>query len=180
MILTGSEIALEVERGRIHIDDFDSSRIEPNSYGFRLGATILEYNDEILDAYQEVHTTRRVIPEVGLVFEPGKIYLGATKESMGSDFYAATLYARLSVSALGVWIQHSAPLGHCGAMMPWTLEIRVAQPVRLYRGMLIGKIAFWSVLGSRLKYSGRYSDSRDAVPSRFSLRTPATGQSGVA
>jgi dCTP deaminase len=175
LILTGEEIAAEVGRGRIHIDDFDHNRVEPNSYGFRLGATIMEYEDEVLDTRMPMRTHTYSIPDEGLVLHPDRLYLGATKERMGSDFYAATLYARLSVSTLGIWIQYSAPLGHCGAVIPWTLEIKAAQPVRVYQDMPIGKIAFWEVYGEPVRYTGRYTGSDDVVASRFALdQTPLT------
>lgn len=178
MILTGREIAREVARGRIHIDDFDDARVEPNSYGFRLGGTLLEYADDVLEPDVPPRVVRRQIGEDGVVLRPGRLYLGATAEYMGSDHYAATLYARRSTSTLGVWIQYSAPLGHCGAVIPWTLEIKVAQPVRLFAGMVIGKIAFWAMLGEHVRYNGRYTGSTDVVASRLAL-DPAASRGGA-
>jgi dCTP deaminase len=169
VILTGDQIGKEVAAGRICIDDFDPERTEPNSYGFRLGASIMEYDEPVLDARIPARATTRDIPDEGRVLHPGRLYLGVTRERMGSDHYAAMLYARRSVSTLGVWIQYSAPLGHCGAIIPWTLEIKVAQPVRVYRDMLIGKIAFWAIYGELVRYRGRYTGSDDVVASRLAL-----------
>ncbi len=165
MILTGREIAAEVAAGRIHISPFDPSRLEPNSYGFLLGATILQYTDEVLSPDCPPTVISHTMGPEGTVLLPNRLYLGSTREVMGSSCHAATLYARLSVSALGIWIQYSAPLGHCGAIIPWTLEIKVAQPVRVYPGMLIGKIAFWAMRGEPRLYRGRYEKSEDVVPS---------------
>ncbi|WP_079051838.1 hypothetical protein [Streptomyces regalis] len=75
------------------------------------------------------------------------------------------------MSTLGVWIQFPAPLGHSGAIFPWTLEIAVAAPVRLFPGMVIGKLAFWAMQGGPVGYAGKYSGSSSAVPSRLSLDT---------
>jgi len=86
---------------------------------------------------------------------------------MGSDFYAQTLHANLSTSLMGMWIQFSAPLGHTGAIINWTLEIMVAQPVKVYPHMKIGKIAFWDNCGQINCYRGRYVDSREAVTSKI-------------
>lgn len=170
MILTGPEIHDEVRAGRIHIDDFDPARLEPNSYGFRLGADILCYEGEdVLDCFQPAATVRRVIGSDGVVLEPGRFYLGGTMEAMGSPHYAATLYASRSVSTLGIWIQFSAPLGHSGAIFPWTLEITVAAQVRVYAGMVIGKIAFWTMQGEPRGYAGKYTGSTSAVASRLSF-----------
>lgn len=168
MILTGSQIAAEVSAGRIVIGEFSEQRIEPNSYGFRLGEDLVQYDQEILDAAETPRTRQARIGPAGLVLLPGQFYLGGTMESMGSPHYAALLYACRSLATLGIWIQFSAPLGHCGAIFPWTLEITVAHPVRVYRGMLIGKIAFWSVAGQTQPYTGKYTGSRSAVASRLS------------
>lgn len=178
MILSGKEIADEVRRGRIQIDGFDPDRVEPNSYGFRLGNTFIEYQDEVLDSYQAPTTVTTVAGPEGVVLKPNTLYLGSTMEGMGSDCFAATLYASRSLSTLGVWIQYSAPLGHCGASFPWTLEIKVSQRTRLYPGMVVGKIAFWAMLGEKTLYDGRYLGSSEAVASRLAIgesaRSPIT------
>ncbi|MFJ2609205.1 dCTP deaminase domain-containing protein [Streptomyces sp. NPDC091279] len=168
MILTGPEIARAVAEGEIHIDDFDPARLEPNSYGFRLAPRLLSYDRGTLDSRRAPDCTGITMDAAGHVLEPGRFYLGSTMEVMGSPHYAATLYACRSVSTLGVWIQFSAPLGHSGALFPWTLEITVANPVRLYPGMCIGKLAFWAMRGEPLLYDGKYTGSTAAVASRLS------------
>lgn len=167
MILTGNQIKREIESGSIVISPFNADRVEPNSYGFSLGDTILTYEDIEVDPSTAPTAAKQVIGSEGLVLYPGRLYLGATGERMGSTRHASTLHARLSTALLGIWIQYSAPLGHSGAIIPWTLEIKVAHPVRVYAGMLIGKIAFWDMLGDGLEYEGRYSKSSDATASRF-------------
>jgi dCTP deaminase len=172
MILTGPQIISEVAAGRIVIDDFDPARVEPNSYGVRLGHQLLAYENGAVDCAEPPrHTTLHIDPE-GFVIQPGRLYLGSTAEAVGSTRHAATLYARRSVSTLGVWIQFSAPLGHSGAIVPWTLEITTAHPVRLYAGMLIGKVAFWCMAGDASQYRGKYTDSTGAVASRLSEELP--------
>ena len=168
MILTGESIAREVAAGRVVIDPFDPWHIEPNSYGFHLGRRLLCGDDPVSDARRPPSTTRIEIPESGLVLLPQHLYLGETLETMGSPHYAATLYANRSTSCMGMWIQVSAPLGHTGAVIPWTLEIVVAHPVRVYPGMLIGKIAFWQPQGAVGGYCGKYSGSQGVVASRIS------------
>ncbi|MGL4175036.1 MAG: dCTP deaminase [Dermatophilaceae bacterium] len=169
MILSGREILSEVRTGRIVIDDFDAERIEPNSYGFRLAEDILWYQDDVIDCFRPPDAERATMGPEGRVLEPGRFYLGSTMEAMGSPHYAATLYACRSASSLGIWIQYSAPLGHSGAIFPWTLEMKVAQPVRVYPGMVIGKLAFWSMQGEPVTYDGKYTGSESAVVSRLSL-----------
>jgi dCTP deaminase len=168
MILTGREIAREKAAGRIIIEPFRASHLEPNSYGFRLGSTLLTYDEPVLQPDRPAAQHSTTLPAGGRTLLPGRLYLGHTQEVIGSDTYAATLYACRSISTLGVWITFSAPLGHTGAIVAWTLEIRVAQPTLLYSGMRIGKVAFWRTQGAIEQYQGRYEGSRTVVESRLS------------
>lgn len=175
MILTGEAIARAVEGCRVIIDPYDPDCIEPNSYRFHLGERLMVYANAVVDAFDDGaarDVTEIVIPETGFVLEPGRFYLGHTVERMGSLDHAAELYARLSTGLAGIFIQTSAPLGHTGAIIPWTLEITVAQAVRVYPRMPIGKICFWVNYGEVLAYAGRYTGSTTVVQSRLSGERP--------
>jgi dCTP deaminase len=167
MILTGPEIEREVRAGRVVIEPFDPRYLEPNSYGFHLGDQLLVYTAATLSVDEQCETRRITMPAEGLWLEPGRLYLGSTMQKMGSRYYAATLYARRSTSTMGMWIQFSAPLGHTGAIIPWTLEIACMHHVRAYPGMLIGKIAFWRTTGGAVSYGGKYARSAGPIASRI-------------
>jgi dCTP deaminase len=169
MILTGPEIHRMVEAGEVVIDPYDPARLEPNSYGFTLGKTFAVYDDALVDIRSPLQPREFSICPEGYVFEPGRFYLGHTAECIGGRSYASELYANLSTALCGVFIQTSAPLGHTGAVIRWTLEITVAHPVRLFAGMQIGKICFWDTMGDMSPYAGRYSGSAGVVPSRIIL-----------
>ena len=167
MILTGPEIIKELKAGRLHISPFDESFIEPNSYGFRLSDEFIEYeSEEVLDSKSPPNVRRFKISTDGYVLQPNRFYLASTLETIGSNHYAKTLHARFSVSSMGMWIQFSAPLGHTGAIIPWTLEITVANPLIVYPGMKIGKIAFWKNEGDLFIYDGKYKNSKTVIASR--------------
>ncbi|MDQ2846374.1 MAG: deoxycytidine triphosphate deaminase [Actinomycetota bacterium] len=169
MLLTGAEIASERGRGAIAIEPFDLTQVEQNSYGFRLGHRLLECQAEVFDARRPPEPIEPFeLPVGGIVLQPNRLYLGETLEIIGSDRYACELYGTLSIASLGVWIQVSAPLGHTGAVIRWTLEIRVTQPIRLHPGMVIGKVAFWGVNGEVVHYNGRYANSVAVTQSRMS------------
>ena len=169
MLLTGAAIAGERRRGALVIEPFHPAQVEQNSYGFRLGHHLLECAPEVLDARRPpVPVEPERVSIDGIVLNPNRLYLGETLEVIGSENYACELYGNLSIAALGVWIQVSAPLGHTGAIVRWTLEIRVTQPIRLHPEMLIGKVAFWSVLGTVAQYDGRYARSTSVTQSRLS------------
>jgi len=167
MILTGAEIHRMVQCGRVEIDPYDPACLEPNSYGFHLGDSVLDYSDEVIDPMKPLSPRERKIGPEGFVFEPGRFYLGHTRERIGGVDFASELYASLSTALCGVFIQTSAPLGHTGAVISWTLEITVAQRVRLYAGMRIGKICFWENYGTTEAYAGRYTGSHSVVASRI-------------
>ncbi|WP_280335677.1 dCTP deaminase [Nocardia wallacei] len=167
-MLTGPAIRAAVHRGDLVIDPFDPAGLCANSYGFHLGDELLRYAappGAVLDSRADTPTVPIPFPDTGYVLQPGTLYLAATRETMGGTCYAATLHACRSVSALGLRIQLSAPLGHCGAVIAWTLELRAAMPVRVYPGMPVGKIAFWPMRGRARQYTGRYTGSRGAVRS---------------
>ena len=170
MILTGDEIKKEVENGNIVIQPFSDAFLDPNSYSFHIGDEIIVYEKGELDYLNTKgdNPYKRIkIPSKGYMLEPGKFYLASTKEKMGSRIYAKTLLAGFSTSSCGMWIQFSAPLGHMGAIINWTLEIMVAQKMIIYPDMKIGKLAFWAVQGEPEQYNGKYLDSDGVVSSRI-------------
>lgn len=168
MILTGNQILKEMKRNNVFIEPFDINFIEPNSYKFHLGTEIIEYEQSpFLDIKTELKYRKLIIPEEGFLLEKGKFYLGATYERMGSPLYAQTLHANFSTSSMGMWIQFSAPLGHVGAVINWTLEITVTENLIVYPKMPIGKIAFWKNMGKIKLYKGRYLNSNKVIASRI-------------
>lgn len=167
MILTGVQIEHEVRAGRIIIDPFEPQWIEPNSYGFHLGCALRRYLPTVLDSKQPLASETIIIPDAGYVLQPCCLYLGETQERLGSDHWVPTLHSRRSTATLGFYIQVSAPQGHVGSKIPWTLEIVAIQPVIVYPGMLIGKVAFWSLEGAILYYQGKYAASTEGETSRL-------------
>jgi dCTP deaminase len=87
VILTGSEIAAAIQTGEITIDPYDPARLSPNSYDWRLGSTI-RVCVGALDSAVPTAFTEQTIPTMGLVLEPGLLYLGVTHERTGSEAYA--------------------------------------------------------------------------------------------
>jgi len=151
MILTAGAIAAAVSAREIAIDPFDPTRLSPNAYDWRLGET-LRICDGELDAAAPTPFIETVIPNGGLVLQPGLLYLGVTLERTGSERYAQLLNGDRTTGALGIWVHVSAPLGHVGHAIRWTLEIRAARPVRIYPGMTFGKLVFLQTFGGPVSY----------------------------
>lgn len=167
MILTGPEIIKARERGALVVEPFDLSAVEPNDYLVRLGTRLLVNTADRLDAQVPPEVQAEVLPDSGRVLQPERLYLGETAEIIGGRNYASTLDTARSVAELGLWIQVMAPLGHVGAVVRWTLELVVAQPLRVYPGMPVGKVAFWVPMGSPILYQGRYMDADRVHASRL-------------
>lgn len=159
MILTGPEIAQQRAAGRICIDPFRIEHINPNSYNFTLGKTLKCYRDLPLDPRRPNECDEIHIGEEGQVLERDRLYLGHTVERLGSDHFAPTFAARSSVARLGLFINLSASLGDIGYCGQWTLQLFCVHPVRIYAGMRIGQMMWWTPSGDIELYSGKYQSS---------------------
>jgi dCTP deaminase len=151
VILTGPEIRRAVTAGDITIEPFDARRVSPNAYDWRLGDTIRVCDTE-LDAARPTELVERTIPPGGMDLLPGNLYLGLTHERTHSDRYAQFINGDRSIGTLGVWVHVSAPLGHTGHAIRWTLEICTVRRVRVYPRMTFGKVIFLKTMGSIANY----------------------------
>lgn len=167
MILTGAEIEHSLKKGEITIEPFNKAQINPNSYNFCLFPTILkvsinENNESICEIVE--------IKEDGYVLVPKVLYLGATKEIIGTKNFAMTLLGKSSLGRLGLFLNATADLGHFGSLSQWTLELSVVQPLRIYPMMEIGQIAFWEQQGKSTGYKGKYLNDLGPKPSKEELK----------
>lgn len=151
MILTGPEIRQAVAAGDIIIEPFDARRVSPNAYDWRLGDTIRVCDTE-LDAARPADFAELTIPPNGMELLPGNLYLGVTHERTHSDRYAQFINGDRTIGALGVWVHVSAPLGHTGHAIRWTLEICTVRRARIYPRMTFGKITFLKTAGVIASY----------------------------
>lgn len=166
MILSGKQIAREVETGAIQITPFDPARLNPNSYNLCLHNALLVYTDSILDMKQPLQTKTLTIPEEGLLLEPGRLYLGRTVERTTTNAYVPMLEGRSSIGRLGLYIHVTAGFGDIGFSGYWTLEIQCVQPVRLYPWIEVCQIYYHTILGEHEPYSsGKYQNNQGIQPS---------------
>jgi dCTP deaminase len=156
MILTGPEIIRQHGLGAIRIDPFNLDQVNPNSYNFRLGRTVKVYKNDVLDPKIRQTTVSIEIPDEGLVLDSARIYLAHTEEVMGSDRFVPIIHGRSSTARMGLFVHITADLIDIGSYNQWTLQLHAVQPVRIFRGMLIGQVTFWCVQGEISLYAGRY------------------------
>lgn len=159
MILSGLKIKSEVESGNITINPFNVNDINPNSYNYTLGDYLKVYEEDVLDAKRKLKVKIVPIPDEGIIIEPGKIYLGYTKEVIGSDKYVPVITGRSSTGRLGLFVQITSDLVDIGFKGNLTLQLHATQRVRIYKGMKIGQVLFYRIYGDVSLYKGKYQGS---------------------
>lgn len=165
MILSGEEIRRQMG-SRIWISDFDEKRLNPNSYNLRLHHELLVYDSYELDMKRENTARRLTIPPEGLRLEPGRLYLGRTKEYTRTEGFVPMLEGRSSVGRLGLFIHVTAGFGDVGFAGYWTLEIFCVQPLIIYPEVEICQIYYHTLLGDYKPYSsGKYQNNTGIQPS---------------
>lgn len=166
MILSGKEIKRRLGKD-ILIEPFNDEQLNPNSYNLRLHRELLVYTDNVLDMKTKNNVVSMVIPQEGLVLEPGKLYLGRTVEYTRTDSLVPMLEGRSSIGRLGLFIHITAGFGDVGFCGYWTLEISCVHPVRIYPGVEICQIFYHIIEGDYEKYNsnGKYQNNQGIQPS---------------
>jgi dCTP deaminase len=167
MILSGKEIIRNIGKAII-IEPFEIKKINPNSYNLSLHNELLIYENNVLDMKKPNSTKKIVIPDEGLLLEPGKLYLGRTKEYTKTEKYVPMLEGRSSTGRLGLFIHITAGFGDVGFAGYWTLEIFCVQPIRIYPNVEICQIYYHTIDGDYDLYSsGKYQNNTGIQPSLF-------------
>jgi dCTP deaminase len=183
MVLTGKEIVRQMELGTIHISPFVPANLGPNSYDVSLNRKLLVYDlapGAALDMKVENPTRAILIPDEGLVLEPGRLYLGCSNETATSNRFVPMFEGRSSIGRLGINTHITAGFGDVGwGYLPgpdgkpecqfptWTLEIEVVHPIRVYPDVRIGQVYFMRPEGEITFYKGKYTQQREPQASRL-------------
>ncbi len=166
LILTGKEIQKKRQEGKIVIEPFLESQLNPNSYNLRLHEELMVYTSMPLDMKKLPDTKKILIPEDGFLLEPGILYLGRTLEFTETHELVPMLEGRSSIGRLGMYVHITAGFGDVGFKGYWTLEISVIHPLRVYKGVQICQIFYHTVEGAITEYnSGKYQANSGIQPS---------------
>ena len=168
MILSDKAILEAMATGAIVVEPYDRSCLGTNSYDVHLSKHLARYVDPVLDARKHNQIEHFEIPEEGYALQPGQVYLGSTLEYTETHQHVPFLEGKSSVGRLGIDIHATAGKGDVGFCNHWTLEISVAQPVRVYAGMPIGQLIYFYVQGDvetfyNKKASAKYN-TRSPLP----------------
>ena len=190
MLLSDRDIMAELDGGRVALEPFDASMIQPSSVDVRLDRFFRTFENHryphIDPAEDQPDLTREVEPvaDEPFILHPGEFVLGSTYEVITlPDDVAARLEGKSSLGRLGLLTHSTAGFIDPGFSGHVTLELaNVANlPIKLWPGMKIGQLCFFRLsspaehpYGSE-KYGSRYQGQRGPTPSRSARsfhRTP--------
>jgi dCTP deaminase len=184
MVLSDRTIREEIEAGRIALDPFDPSMIQPSSIDVRVDRKFRVFHNArypFIDVRQPQDDLTELVEIEGeepFILHPGEFVLGQTLEHVRlPDDIVARLEGKSSIGRLGLLIHSTAGFIDCGFEGNLTLELsNVANlPITIYHGMPIGQISFMRMDGpvehpygsgeARSKYQGQ----DEPTPSRYHL-----------
>ncbi len=173
MILSDESIRKLLREGRIKVEPFEESLIQPSSLDLRLGEEVGFY-----EGLEEIDVKKEGIPfkvkkiEKSFTIKPKEFCLATTLEYIKlPEDITAFVEGRSSLGRLGLFIENAGwvDAGFEGRI---TLELFNANniPIKLYKGMKICQLVF-AKLDSMAKnpYRGKYKGQRGVMSSKIFL-----------
>ncbi len=156
MVLSDRTIRQEIESGRIVVDPFDDSLIQPSSIDVRVDSRYRVFHNQrhpYIDVRKPMDDLTELVEAGGeepFILHPGEFVLGQTLErvTLPNDL-VARLEGKSSLGRLGLLIHSTAGFVDSGFSGNLTLELsNVANlPITIYEGMPIGQISFMRMDG---------------------------------
>ena len=193
MVLSDRTIRDQINSGRIRIEPFDDSCVQPASVDLRLDNTFLVYrhaSKAYIDLAKDLDGLTEVIraPErEPFMLHPGEFVLGSTLEKVTlPDDIVGRLEGKSSLGRLGLLTHVTAGFCDPGFSGYLTLELSNVSnlPITLYKGMRVGQISFFTMTTPAAQPYGspglesRYQDQRGPTPSRYRLDETARRMNG--
>jgi dCTP deaminase len=192
-VLADRDIRAELEAGRVRIDPYDPSDLQPSSVDLHLDKSFRVFRNNryaFIDPRQPQPDLTELLAIEGdepFILHPGEFVLGQTLEWVElPDDLVARLEGKSSLGRLGLLIHSTAGYVDPGWKGTLTLELsNVANlPIALYAGMRIGQISFFRMssaverpYGSRelgSKYQGQSEPTASAFHADFDRGRKAT------
>ena len=182
MVLSDRTIATLIADGRIGIDPYDASLLQPSSVDVRVDRWFRVFHNArypFIDVKQPQDALTEEVEIDGdepFILHPGEFVLGSTLERVAlPDDLVARLEGKSSLGRLGLLIHSTAGFVDAGWDGHLTLELsNVANlPITLYPGMKIGQISFLQMTTSADQPYGtgalgsKYRGQRGPTPSRY-------------
>ena len=184
MLLSDRDLRAEIDAGRVRLEPYDPSLMQPSSVDLRLDRHFRRFANHrythIDPATQQDDLTVpvEVEPDEAFVLHPGEFVLGSTYEVITlPDDIAGRLEGKSSLGRLGLLTHSTAGFIDPGFSGHVTLELsNVANlPITLWPGMKVGQLCLFRLsspaehpYGSPV-YGSRYQGQRGPTPSRSFL-----------
>jgi dCTP deaminase len=182
VVLSDRTIRRLLDEGRIEIDPFEESLIQPSSVDVRVDRFFRVFHNNrypFIDVKQEQEELTELVEVKGdqpFVLHPGEFVLGSTLERVRlPDDLVARLEGKSSLGRLGLLIHSTAGFIDPGWDGHVTLELsNVANlPVTIYPEMKIGQVSFMQLTEpAEVPYGtgeigSKYQGQRGPTPSRY-------------
>lgn len=183
MILAHTELLDAINKGELVFQPCNLNAVGPNSIDVHLGQFLQKVLPNTTVWCRETQQLvsaidLRVPPVLGpvinladgdLVIYPGELWLGATKEMIGSSKLVPLMHGCSTNGRSGLSPHANAGFGDLGFMTKWVLEITTqAHPLVLYLGMRIAQIEFCTASSNDYLYGkdcGVYATQQGVVGS---------------
>jgi len=184
VLLSDKDIRTEIDKGRVTIDPFDPSMVQPSSIDVRLDRFFRVFENHryphIDPSEEQPDLTRLVEPEgdEAFILHPGEFVLASTYEVISlPDDVASRLEGKSSLGRLGLLTHSTAGFIDPGFSGHVTLELSnvATLPIKLYPGMKIGQLCLFRLSSpsehpyGSARYGSRYQGQRGPTASRSHL-----------
>lgn len=181
MLLSDRDIRSEIDSGRVRIDPFEPSLVQPSSIDVRLDRFFRVFENHkyphIDPSVEQPDLTRLVETdgEEAFILHPGEFVLASTYEVVTlPDDIASRLEGKSSLGRLGLLTHSTAGFIDPGFSGHVTLELSnvATLPIKLYPGMKIGQLCMFRLTSPSERpygsaaYGSRYQGQRGPTPSR--------------
>ncbi|KUG58431.1 deoxycytidine triphosphate deaminase [Serinicoccus chungangensis] len=152
MLLSDRDILASIDSGRVRLDPWDPTMVQPSSVDIRLDRYFRLFDNHkypVIDPAQEQPDLTRLVevePEESFVLHPGEFVLGSTYEQVSlPDDIAARVEGKSSLGRLGLLTHATAGFVDPGFTGHVTLELSnvATLPIVLHPGMKIGQLCFF-------------------------------------
>ncbi len=181
MLLSDRDLRTEIDTGRVALEPYDASLIQPSSIDVRLDRLFRVFENHryphIDPSVEQAELTRLVEPDgqEPFILHPGEFVLGSTYEVVTlPDDIAGRLEGKSSLGRLGLLTHSTAGFIDPGFSGHVTLELSnvATLPIKLWPGMKIGQLCLFRLsspaehpYGSSV-YGSRYQGQRGPTPSK--------------
>jgi dCTP deaminase len=182
VVLSDRTIARLLDEGRIVIEPYDESLLQPSSVDVRVDRFFRVFHNaryafiDVKEPQEDLTELVEIDDERPFILHPGEFVLGSTLERIAlPDDLVARLEGKSSLGRLGLLIHSTAGFIDPGWDGHVTLELsNVANlPITIYRGMKIGQVSFMQLSEPADKPYGsgelgsKYQGQMGPTPSRY-------------